>query len=185
MAHGPGNWNDPDMLIIGNFGLSYGQSQGQMALWSILAAPLIMSTDLRTIDPAFKEILLNKNMIAINQDPLGIMGKRIAQASGGVQVWSRPLIEDFTAFVLYHPDPYGEPARVRISLHDLGLIRYKTYNLFESFTGELIGQFNSTSSLQAVVNPSGSVYAFWAEPGSSAKKPKSKSFIPKRSRKKL
>jgi alpha-N-acetylgalactosaminidase len=185
VAHGPGNWNDPDMLIIGNFGLSYGQSQGQMALWSILAAPLIMSTDLRTIDPAFKEILLNKNMIAINQDPLGIMGKRIAQASGGVQVWSRPLIEDFTAFVLYHPDPYGEPARVRISLHDLGLIRYKTYNLFESFTGELIGQFNSTSSLQAVVNPSGSVYAFWAEPGSSAKKPKSKSFIPKRSRKKL
>jgi hypothetical protein len=46
-----GSFNDPDMLIIGNYGLSFGQSQTQMAIWSILAAPLIMSVDLRTIEP--------------------------------------------------------------------------------------------------------------------------------------
>lgn len=57
---GPGHWNDPDMLIIGNYGLSIDQSQTQMALWAILAAPLLMSTDLTNIRPEFKKILLNK-----------------------------------------------------------------------------------------------------------------------------
>lgn len=57
---GPGHWNDPDMLIIGNFGLSIDQSKAQMALWAILAAPLIMSNDLDTIKPEFRDILLNR-----------------------------------------------------------------------------------------------------------------------------
>lgn len=56
----PGHWNDPDMLLIGNFGLSLEQSQAQMALWAILAAPLLMSTDLNEIRPEFREILLNR-----------------------------------------------------------------------------------------------------------------------------
>lgn len=57
---GPGHWNDPDMLIIGNFGLSIVQSQAQMAIWAILAAPLIMSNDLAAVRPEFKEILQNR-----------------------------------------------------------------------------------------------------------------------------
>ena len=95
---GPGHWNDPDMvsyfhfsyqcwfqnnvlcsdkLIIGNFGLSYEQSKAQMALWAALASPLFMSVDLRTIRPEMKAILQNKNVIAINQDALGIQGRRV------------------------------------------------------------------------------------------------------------
>ncbi|XP_075234701.1 alpha-N-acetylgalactosaminidase-like isoform X2 [Lycorma delicatula] len=74
---GPGHWNDPDMLIIGNFGLSYEQSKMQMAMWAILAAPLIMSNDLENIRPEYKEILLNEDVIKINQDKLGIQGRRI------------------------------------------------------------------------------------------------------------
>lgn len=57
---GPGHWNDPDMLIIGNYGLSYEESKTQMALWAIMAAPLLMSADLGAIRPEMKEILLNK-----------------------------------------------------------------------------------------------------------------------------
>lgn len=57
---GPGHWNDPDMLIIGNYGLSVDQSKTQMAIWAILAAPLIMSNDLHAVRPEFKEILLNR-----------------------------------------------------------------------------------------------------------------------------
>lgn len=68
---GPGHWNDPDMLIIGNFGLSYEQSKTQMALWAILAAPLLMSVDLRSIRPEYKAILQNRKIIAVDQDPLG------------------------------------------------------------------------------------------------------------------
>ena len=64
-------------LIIGNFGLSYEQSKAQMAIWAILAAPLIMSNDLRNIRDEYKQILLNKDVIAVNQDPLGIQGERM------------------------------------------------------------------------------------------------------------
>ena len=94
---GPGNWNDPDMvtfkkldhlvlpdllslifqLIIGNFGLSYDQSRQQMAIWCTLAAPLIMSNDLRHMKAEFRDILQNKNAIKINQDPLGHQGRRV------------------------------------------------------------------------------------------------------------
>lgn len=68
-------------LIIGNFGLSYEQSKSQMAMWAIFAAPLLMSVDLRTIRPEYKAILQNKAVIAVNQDPLGLQGKRIYKAS--------------------------------------------------------------------------------------------------------
>jgi alpha-N-acetylgalactosaminidase len=162
-VQGPGAWNDPDMLIIGNFGLSYGQSQAQMALWSIMAAPLIMSTDLRTIDPAYKHILLNKNMIAINQDKLGVMGRRIGGIDR-VQIWSKPLAGNLTAFVFYHIDPFGMPVRVSISLADLDLNPTIPYNFFESFSGKLLGQYNQTTNFETYVNPSGSVFAFWVEP---------------------
>jgi Alpha galactosidase A len=64
-------------LIIGNFGLSYEQSKTQMAIWAILAAPLLMSVDLRTMRPEYKAILQNRGVIAVDQDPLGIQGRRI------------------------------------------------------------------------------------------------------------
>ncbi|KAG7235475.1 hypothetical protein INR49_002610 [Caranx melampygus] len=80
-AAGPGRWNDPDMLIIGNFGLSVDQARSQMALWAIMASPLIMSNDLRNLDNSARAILQNKVAIAINQDPLGIQGRRLLQVS--------------------------------------------------------------------------------------------------------
>ncbi|GFS42086.1 alpha-N-acetylgalactosaminidase, partial [Trichonephila inaurata madagascariensis] len=77
-AHvGPGRWSDPDMLMIGNFHLTPGQARVQMAVWSILPAPLLMSNDLRSIQPVFKNILLNPKAISINQDPLGFSGQVI------------------------------------------------------------------------------------------------------------
>ncbi|CAL1263604.1 unnamed protein product [Larinioides sclopetarius] len=80
-AAGPGHWNDPDMILGGNFGLSYDEAKAQLALWAIMASPLLMSNDLRSIEPKFKELLLNKDVIAVNQDSLGIMGKRIYNVS--------------------------------------------------------------------------------------------------------
>lgn len=69
----------PPQLIIGNFGLSLEQSRSQMALWAIMASPLIMSNDLRNLDNSARAILQNKVAIAINQDPLGIQGRRLLQ----------------------------------------------------------------------------------------------------------
>jgi len=64
-------------MVIGNFGLSHDQERVQMAVWSIVAAPLIASVDLRTIKPESKALLQNKGAIAINQDPLGIAGRQV------------------------------------------------------------------------------------------------------------
>lgn len=65
------------MVLIGNFGLTVEQSKHQMSIWAILAAPLLLSTDLKNIRPEFREILINRQVIAVNQDPLGIQGLRI------------------------------------------------------------------------------------------------------------
>ncbi|XP_054844640.1 alpha-N-acetylgalactosaminidase isoform X2 [Eublepharis macularius] len=100
-AAGPGHWNDPDMLIIGNFGLSEEQSRSQMALWTVLAAPLFLSTDLRSISQSSQEILQNKLMIKINQDPLGIQGRRILQEKSHIEVFLRPLSHSASALVFF------------------------------------------------------------------------------------
>jgi len=63
--------------LIGNFGLTYDQSKTQMAIWAILAAPLLMSNKLTEVQPQFKDILQNKKVIEVNQDKLGIQGTRV------------------------------------------------------------------------------------------------------------
>ncbi|XP_064803216.1 alpha-N-acetylgalactosaminidase-like [Oncorhynchus masou masou] len=76
---GPGRWNDPDMLIIGNVGLSVDQSRSQIGLWAIMAAPLIMSNNLRTLSSEARATLQNRAAIAINQYPMGVQGRRLLQ----------------------------------------------------------------------------------------------------------
>ena len=68
-------------LVIGNFGLSHDQQESQMALWAIMAAPLLMSNDLRDICPRSKQLLQNRHIIDINQDPLGKQGYRVLHVS--------------------------------------------------------------------------------------------------------
>ena len=86
----PGHWNDPDMLEVGNSGLSYEEQRSQMTMWSIMAAPIMISSDVRNMSNETKELYLNKDMIAINQDSLGVQGHRISDVNGK-QVWTKPL----------------------------------------------------------------------------------------------
>lgn len=74
---GPGRFHDPDMLVIGNPGITEGMSRVQLSVWSIWSAPLIMSNDLRNIRPEFRSILQNTRVISIDQDPMGRMGRMI------------------------------------------------------------------------------------------------------------
>ena len=89
---GPGAWFDPDMLIIGDFGLTLAQSRVQMALWAIWAAPLIMSNDLRSVSPEAAAILQNAAVIGVNQDELGVLGRLKLQSGETVQLWARPVL---------------------------------------------------------------------------------------------
>ncbi|XP_037531635.1 alpha-galactosidase A [Nematolebias whitei] len=109
-AAGPGGWNDPDMLVIGNFGLSHDQQESQMALWAIMAAPLLMSNDLRDICPRSKALLQNKHIIAINQDPLGTQGYRTAK-SNNFEVWEKPLSNNSLAVAVMNLQDIGGPQK--------------------------------------------------------------------------
>jgi alpha-N-acetylgalactosaminidase len=91
-AAGPGHWNDPDMLMVGNAGVSLSEQRTQFALWAILAAPLYLSADLRTIEPEALEIALNRDIIAVNQDEDGKQGYVIFnEVEGPRRIWVREL----------------------------------------------------------------------------------------------
>ncbi|WP_225321274.1 glycoside hydrolase family 27 protein [Rhizosphaericola mali] len=92
---GPGHWNDPDMLEIGNGALNEGEDRAHFTMWAMIAAPLIAGNDLRTMTPEVKAVLTNKNVIGINQDSLGVQGYKLnTTLAKGVDVWFKPLVNN-------------------------------------------------------------------------------------------
>ncbi|XP_077988633.1 alpha-N-acetylgalactosaminidase-like [Glandiceps talaboti] len=154
---GPGQWNDPDMLVIGNFGLSYDQSKAQMAMWSIFAAPLLMSTDLRSISDQHKEILLNKEVIAIDQDPLGKMGRRITQRDS-IEVWTRPLANNSYASVLLSKRTDDVPFNFTTTLKEIGVRgHFQKYHLRDVFLHKDICSIGLDDPTHFIINSTGVV----------------------------
>jgi len=90
---GPGHWNDPDMLRVGNRGLTSDECRAQFGMWAILAAPLLAGNDLRTMTPEVRDILINREVLAVDQDPAGRQGWLILQMDKDLQVWLRPLVD--------------------------------------------------------------------------------------------
>ena len=90
-AAGPGHWNDPDMLEVGNGGMSTDEYTSHFSLWAIVGAPLIAGNDLTSMTTDTTNILLNSEVIAVNQDPAGVQGSLVADDGNGDQVWSKPL----------------------------------------------------------------------------------------------
>jgi alpha-galactosidase len=86
---GPGHWNDPDMLEIGTGKMSHDEYLTHMSLWCILAAPLPAGTDLTKMTPETLAILTNPEVIALDQDTLGVQGHRVSQ-EGPLEVWVKP-----------------------------------------------------------------------------------------------
>ncbi|HEY2721133.1 MAG TPA: glycoside hydrolase family 27 protein [Chitinophagaceae bacterium] len=89
---GPGHWNDPDMLEVGN-GLTVAENRSHFSMWCILAAPLIAGNDMRKMDEDTRKILTNKEIIALNQDPLGIEGLKYS-GKDSIEIWFKPLKND-------------------------------------------------------------------------------------------
>ncbi|HEY2119396.1 MAG TPA: alpha-galactosidase [Candidatus Acidoferrum sp.] len=98
---GPGHWNDPDMLEVGNGGMTTPEYRAHFSFWAMLAAPLIAGNDVRSMSVDTKEILENKEVIAIDQDPLGREGRRISK-QGDLEVWGRPLKDGGRAVILFN-----------------------------------------------------------------------------------
>jgi alpha-galactosidase len=89
---GPGHWNDPDMMEVGR-GMSLSEDRAHFSLWCMMASPLITGNDLRGMKKETIEILTNKEMLAVNQDSLGIQGYRY-DAKDSLEVWVKPLMKD-------------------------------------------------------------------------------------------
>jgi alpha-galactosidase len=124
---GPGHWNDPDMLVVGQLGwgpqirptrLKPIEQQTHITLWSLLGAPLLIGCDLTKIDDFTRDLLCNDEVIEINQDPLGKVAQRIMQ-DGSVEVWSRPLFDGTIAVAIFNRGT--DEAKWLLKWSDLGI----------------------------------------------------------------
>lgn len=107
---GPGHWHDADMLLIGNGCISEAEERTQMAIWAIIASPLIMGNDMRNVSDSSKAILMNQDAIAVNQDALGQMGLRLSPtALTPQQIWYRNLEHGDVAVGLYNKQGAPQP----------------------------------------------------------------------------
>jgi len=111
---GPGHWNDPDMLEVGNGGMSEDEYRTHMSLWAILAAPLIAGNDLTQMTPYTVALLTNRDVIAVDQDPLGKQGYRIAQ-EGPLEVWMKPMADGSKVVGLFNRQTTADEMTVNFS----------------------------------------------------------------------
>ena len=130
---GPGHWNDPDMLEVGNGKMNADEYRTHMSLWALLAAPLIAGNDLSKMTDETKGILMNRAVIAIDQDSLGKEGDRV-RAEGPQEVWSRPLAGGGLAVGLFNRGGWNQP--MSVSLKELGV--KKAREIVNVWTGEKV-----------------------------------------------
>jgi len=88
---GSGHWNDPDMLEVGNGGMTVEEYKSHFSLWCVMASPLMAGNDLRNMSEDTRKILTAKEVIAINQDPFGQQGRRVLTTQNGIEVWKKDL----------------------------------------------------------------------------------------------
>jgi alpha-galactosidase len=98
---GPGHWNDPDMLEVGNGGMKREEYRTHMALWALLAAPLLAGNDLRSMSAETKELLMNSEVLAVDQDRKGVQGHRLWE-EGPLEIWVKPLADGSHAVGLFN-----------------------------------------------------------------------------------
>lgn len=142
---GPGHWNDPDMLQVGN-GMSVNEDRAHFAIWAMLAAPLIAGNDLRNMSQETIDILTNTEVIAINQDKLGIQAFRYA-VEGDLETWVKPLSNDEWAVLFLNRG--DNPLNVTFDFKgrkiedDFAKLKIdfdsSTYNIRNVWTGKYIG----------------------------------------------
>jgi alpha-galactosidase len=141
----PGHWNDPDMLEVGNGGMTTDEYRAHFSLWSVLAAPLIAGNDLRDMKSEIHDILTNKEVIAVNQDPLGSEGRRVLK-EGDLEVWAKQMQDGSRAVVLLNrADAQKE---VGFSWENLGYPSHLSAGIRDLWKARDLGQFKEKFSAQ-------------------------------------
>jgi alpha-galactosidase len=147
---GPGHWNDPDMLEVGNGGMSQDEYRTHMTLWVILAAPLLAGNDLSKMTPQTLAMLTNRDVIAVDQDKLGMQGHRVS-AIGPLEVWEKQLSGGEKAVALFNRGESASP--VSVELKDVGFT--PTARLRDLWTGQTVsasgGRYTATVPFHGAV----------------------------------
>ncbi|XP_044462263.1 alpha-galactosidase 3 [Mangifera indica] len=129
---GPGGWNDPDMLEVGNGGMTYQEYRSHFSIWALMKAPLLVGCDIRNMTAETFEIISNQEVIAVNQDPLGVQGRKVYVSGTDecLQVWAGPLSGHRLAVVFWNRclkaatitagwGPLGLESTTSVSIRDL------------------------------------------------------------------
>ena len=157
---GPGHWNDPDMLEVGNKGLTLAESRAHFSFWCMLAAPLIAGNDVRSMAPEIRAILTNRAVIAIDQDPLGHQGFRF-RVDKDKEIWAKELSNKEWAVCVLNT---GEsPAKLALDMHDLTFLTEQYYDVTDVWAAKSAG--TAIDPHTAVVD-SHDVMLFRLKPGS-------------------
>ena len=144
---GPGHWNDPDMLEVGNGGMTADEYRAHFSLWAMMAAPLIAGNDVAHMDAETRSILMNKDVIAIDQDPLGHAGRRVAK-NGDLEVWSRELADGDRAVLLLNRG--ASAAAVPFTWQQVGYPPQLPLHVRDLWRGGELGAMHEGYTAQAV-----------------------------------
>jgi len=153
-----GHWNDPDMLEVGNGGMTNTEYRTHFSLWAIMAAPLMAGNDIRSMSSEIREILTNKELIAVDQDTRGLQGRRVWK-SGELEVWSKQLEDGSRAVLLLNRggsqqgvavtwEQIGYPAHVSAAVRDLW-----AHKDLGRFTGKFSAPVESHGVVVVTVKP--------------------------------
>jgi alpha-galactosidase len=116
-ASGPGHWNDPDMLEVGNGGMSSTEYRAHFSLWCLMAAPLMAGNDIRGMTDEIRGVLTNKEVIAVDQDALGYQGRRVKR-DGDREIWSKQMADGSRAVALLNRG--DSETEIRVAWTDIG-----------------------------------------------------------------
>jgi alpha-galactosidase len=142
-AAGPGHWNDPDMLEVGNGGMTTVEYRSHFSLWAMLAAPLIAGNDLRSMSPEINAILTNKEVIAINQDALGSQGRRVRK-DGDKEIWVKQLKDGSRAVILFNRG--ASETEISVNWTDLGYPEHLSASVRDLWAAKDLGRMNGKYS---------------------------------------
>jgi alpha-galactosidase len=148
---GPGHWNDPDMLEVGNGGLKPAEARAHFSFWALLAAPLMAGNDLRNMTRETLDILTNREVIAVDQDPLGMQGRKVRD-NGAQEVWMKPLADGSRAVILFNRGT--EMSEMGVAFEEVGLApgsQALVRDLWQKEDAAAHGRFQATVEPHGVV----------------------------------
>jgi len=141
---GPGQWNDPDMLEVGNGGLTYDESVAHFSLWCLIKSPLLIGCDVTKMTNETLTILTNSEVIMLSQDTLGVQGHRVAGQSTQLEVWAGPLAGGDVGVILFNRSPAA--AKITANWADVGLGSSTAANVRDLWTHMDLGSFTGSYS---------------------------------------